>query len=878
MDGPPPPPPPPHGANPRSDTGPGDGSRYRKSTDLPEGPYDIFIIPPHSAGGGFLYLPSLQCHTNSFLAGVAVTLMGVYFYFNALPTLKTWCATVVARGGMGVFLLAFGIGLVSWAIGKAQAEGVFRQRSRSKPTASSNGSTSRGPPPGPPPGGPPPGGHGPPPPGGAGPGPGAGGGSYQNYGGHYAGAGFPPPPNPGAGFPGGGGPYPGAGGPYPGAGPQYPGGHQYNRNSYPGSRQSYGSYNSPPSPEPHRRDTRRSESPGPPPPPRREAPRPASPPPPPPNHEPRRPETPKPQFMPKEPEPKPEQKPEPPKPEVPKKEEPAPEEPKPAPPQPEAPAPEPPTREIPKPEEAKPEEPKPEPPKPAAPKPEPPKQPEVKPDPPKPAEPAPQPAPQPEPPKPETPKEAPTVDPKMGEWEKAREETRRREELKRKMEEIKRKRAEAERKKKEEEEKKAREEQEKRDKEKREREYRLWKEKRAKEKAAKEAAEREAKAAQEAAEKEAAEKAAKEKARQEAAARYAAAKEAAAARRAAAAASAAPSVAPSVSSTTKLSSTTKVSPVKPKSQTASPEKRSPSPEKRPAPKSTQSKPPFPSVKTATTDAEDDGCSFRPYDRPRSSISRPSQAASVISESTYAPSQSTANTSPPPSQRGPYSTKDPNKIVIHGVYTFNNAFMKTPIAQLVSGVGSVTDGLILRMTTEGMFVDDDVRGVAQREWDIKAWTMKLIEVWCPLHSANGNHPARSGNGKLNPFRFGNLHSSSKQPSSEDSDAFVSGMLHTCKDQCRFGVSSAADSSSSYHSAGSGIDQAILQTAEARGLHIMRTSIRDQDGKRFIFVLDESEAWKVALGLKCLRKGSQVRALGVCGLPANEAASILGNLGY
>lgn len=205
-------------------------------------------------------------------------------------------------------------------------------------------------------------------------------------------------------------------------------------------------------------------------------------------------------------------------------------------------------------------------------------------------------------------------------------------------------------------------------------------------------------------------------------------------------------------------------------------------------------------------------------------------------------------------------------------------MKTPIAQLVSGVGSVTDGLILRMTTEGMFVDDDVRGVAQREWDIKAWTMKLIEVWCPLHSANSSHPTRSSNGKLNPFRFGNLHSSSKQPSNEDSDAFVSGMLHTCKDKCRFGVSSAADSSSSYHSAGSGIDQCILQTAEARGLHIIRTSIRDQDGKRFIFVLDENEAWKVALGLKRLRKGSQVRALGVCGLPANEAASILGNLGY
>src|SRR6202044_1140189 len=70
------------------------------------------------------------------------------------------------------------------------------------------------------------------------------------------------------------------------------------------------------------------------------------------------------------------------------------------------------------------------------------------------------------------------------------------------------------------------------------------------------------------------------------------------------------------------------------------------------------------------------------------------------------------------------------IVIKAVYAFNNAFMKTPSSQLVSGVGSVTDGLILRITTEGLFIDDDVRGVPQREWDVKAWTMKLVEVWCP----------------------------------------------------------------------------------------------------------------------------------------------------
>jgi hypothetical protein len=34
-----------------------------------------------------------------------------------------------------------------------------------------------------------------------------------------------------------------------------------------------------------------------------------------------------------------------------------------------------------------------------------------------------------------------------------------------------------------------------------------------------------------------------------------------------------------------------------------------------------------------------------------------------------------------------------------------------------------------LTSEGLFIDDDVRDEPQREWDIKAWTLKQIEV-CP----------------------------------------------------------------------------------------------------------------------------------------------------
>ncbi|KAG5287619.1 putative trans-sialidase, conserved protein [Histoplasma capsulatum G186AR] len=334
------------------------------------------------------------------------------------------------------------------------------------------------------------------------------------------------------------------------------------------------------------------------------------------------------------------------------------------------------------------------------------------------------------------------------------------------------------RKKREEEEK---EKQRQREKEAREREFRERKEKREKERLAKEAEE-----------KEAADKAAKEKARAEAAARFAAAREAVAAKRAADKAAAEKLAAEKLAEAKLMaekSAAEKLAAEKLAAEKrAESVKQAPSVNNPPRTPSPQKKPPFPSAKT---ELEDDAYSFRPYDRPRKQPSAPS----VFSESSYAPSQSTARTTPPPSRRGPYSTKDPDKIIIYGVYVFNNTFMRTPVAQLVSGKGHVTDGLILRITTEGMFVDDDIRGVAQREWDVKAWTMKLVE-----------------------------------------------------------------------------------SAELRGFHVVRASIRDQEGKKYVFVLQEAEAWKVAVGLQRLKKGSQVRALGVCGLPANETNAVLESLGY
>ena len=296
---------------------------------------------------------------------------------------------------------------------------------------------------------------------------------------------------------------------------------------------------------------------------------------------------------------------------------------------------------------------------------------------------------------------------------------------------------------------------------------------------------------------------------------------------------------------------------------------------KPSPK----RPPMPS---ARTEDEDDAYSFRPYDRQRGPH-KANSAASMYSESSYAPSQTTVRTTPPPSFTGPYSTKDPDKIVIKGVYSFTNAFMRTPVSQLLSGKPPVTDGLILRITTEGLFIDDDRRGVAQREWDVKAWTIKLAEVWCPSIPRDSKPSPRKPS---NIFAAAAARQASYGSHSEiESNAFVTKWLHHCDQVCPKTKTASllreAARSSTIYSPGtesSVTDQTVEQSCEMGGFHIMRASIRDQEGKKYVFVLSQGEGWKVAVGLQRLRRGTQVRAMGVAGLPMNEAKALLQNLGY
>jgi hypothetical protein len=106
----PPPPPPPHGGVP-------------KGSGLPPGKYDIFVIPEHSSGGGFLYLPSMQPNVNSFAAGFASALILVVIGQTLAPFFRTLMAGSDGLNGAALAMLVIGVGAGAWALGRFQTQG-----------------------------------------------------------------------------------------------------------------------------------------------------------------------------------------------------------------------------------------------------------------------------------------------------------------------------------------------------------------------------------------------------------------------------------------------------------------------------------------------------------------------------------------------------------------------------------------------------------------------------------------------------------------------------------------------------------------------------------------------------------------------------------
>lgn len=781
MSQPPPPPPPRHGDNPRTTAG---------GSGLPPGKYDVFIIPEHSAGSGFLYLPSLKPQWNSFIAGVVSTMAVVIMSNLASPMIISMVNSPDRLWSFLWVTLVACVGLAAFLLGRHQNEPAGQQQN--KPSGSDGG--------------------------------------HQKPGGGHGSSWYTPPPQ--------NAPPPNQAPPPP---PPPPPQHENPRDGG-GQYQSW-----------HEQPRQQPQS------------EPQAQPPPPPQPEAR----PSPQAEP-QPEPKPQTQ-------EPRREEPR-------------------------------EEPKPKP------------------------TPAPEPKHQPQSPPPPRPSSSKSEAPK-GAWEKAREEMRRREEERkvkeadakkkedtaRRLRELREREArERERRERESKERdlkeKLRKEQEVRERERLEREVREKVEKEVREKAEKEAREREAR--ERAARDRQQEARLQEEARKREDERVKAEKERAAARErerkereerlaklrkeqeerekekereekererekterkgtSYAYSSVGektsmwpngkpPSVAPSQAASTPPPEPRPTPSQAPPPQQP-PRQQPPSPTKPATPRA-----PSPTKPTASTTGTEDTYSYRPYDKPKKPTAR-KKSVSDFSESSWAPSASTARTTPPPSTRGPYTTADPQKIVIKAVYGYLNQFSKTPASQLITGVGPVTDGLILRITSAGLFVDDDVRGIAQREWDVKAWTLKLVEVWCPVHAATaqaGNTPGTVPTS--HPFfktmpqaaRRAAERGATKTMLGEEAVEYIDEFGRVCDGNCRRGGGVGATAGGE----------------KGAGLHIVRATIRDQEGKRYVFVIGEEEGWKIAAGLAALRGSSQVRALGVAGFSGMESKTLLDTLGW
>jgi hypothetical protein len=683
----PPPPPPPHGEAP-------------KSSGLPPGKYDIFVIPQHSAGSGFLYLPSLQPSINSFAAGFASALILVAMFQSMAPAFQAWWSSFNGMGNMGMTMLMVAIGVGAWAFGRTQ------QETPPQPTFGSSGGSSHGPPPG--------------------------------YSGQDSGSNTAPPPPPP--------PHNGAPPPQP---PPPNGG-----TGGPGTERPKPSWSRPPP------GTTRTETP-----------------------------------------------------------------------------------------------------------------------------------------------------PPKGSWEKAREETRKREEERKAKEEEQRRRDETARKlrelrerearEREQREKEARERKEKIEKERMERERverdlreKLDRERQEREKLQKEKAEHDRverlererleRLDRERLERERVQR--REQERKEREAREAAEKlkreeeEANAARKAStyAFSGVGEKINPWPNGKPKPTATATSPPPTPSN--AAPPKCAPS-ETSYASSNADKRPPPPTARTFTG-SEEDMYSYRPYDKPKAPRRRRNSQSS-LSEMSWAPSHTTARTTPPPSARGPYVSKDPDKIVIKAVYMFMNQFAKTPASQLMSGVGPVTDGLVLKINSAGLFIDDDLRNVGLREWDVKAWTLKQVEVWCPPHcltpspktpGATKEHSSPNVLHKLSGQRL-RERGATKLFSGDEGDAYLTELPSACKNGCGMGLCDAAFKNTNIPS-----PAGQTGTWRNKGLHLLRATVRDQEGKRYLFVVDEAEAWKVAVGLQRLRGGTQVRALGVSGIGASEVVGILETLGW
>ncbi|KAF8458307.1 hypothetical protein BGX38DRAFT_1256543 [Terfezia claveryi] len=192
----------------------------------------------------------------------------------------------------------------------------------------------------------------------------------------------------------------------------------------------------------------------------------------------------------------------------------------------------------------------------------------------------------------------------------------------------------------------------------------------------------------------------------------------------------------------------------------------------------------------------------------------------------------------PSGRKIYISLHPDKASLRAVAAFHKA---VAIAKLRPNYAGLSEGLILRISHDGLFIDDDVRGVHQKEWDIKVPMLKSIEIYCPNFTSTPSPPLDRKKSRLRRTNSRDSILTSASNNEEDlSEVFLDELICSCLSMCQCVGPQPKQ-------------QNLTAPAQKKPLitHVLRAELRN--GRKFVYLIEGDEGWKLGVGMQRIRKG-------------------------
>jgi len=192
----------------------------------------------------------------------------------------------------------------------------------------------------------------------------------------------------------------------------------------------------------------------------------------------------------------------------------------------------------------------------------------------------------------------------------------------------------------------------------------------------------------------------------------------------------------------------------------------------------------------------------------------------------------------PSGRKIYISLHPDKASLRAVAAFHKA---VAIAKLRPNYAGLSEGLILRISHDGLFIDDDVRGVHQKEWDIKVSMLKSVEIYCPNFTSTPLPPLDRKKSRLRRTNSrDSILTSASNHEDDASELFLDELICSCLSVCQCAGPQPKQ-------------QNLTAPAQKQPLitHVLRAELRN--GRKFVFLIEGDEGWKLGVGMQRMRKG-------------------------